>query len=84
MSSADPPSSGDGQQQQQRQQKSYKEQLDEAAIKAKNPAGENANQGGLVTTVVEKGEQFTDPITRRKGLTLATECPNMSPLSAMP
>lgn len=58
MSSATPPSSGDEQQQ---QKKSYKEQLDEAAIKAKTSQGDDANQGGLLNTVVKKGEILTSP-----------------------
>lgn len=47
------PSSGD-----KPQKKTYKEQLDEAAIKAKNPEGDKS-QSGIVNTFVEKGMSFT-------------------------
>lgn len=54
MSSTNAPSQNN---QQQEQPKTYKEQLDEAAIDAKASEGNDANQGGLVNTVVEKGEE---------------------------
>lgn len=56
MSSINAPSQSDEQQQQQ-ELKTYKERLDEAAISAKNSEGNDASQGGLVNTVVEKGEE---------------------------
>lgn len=56
MSFTDGPSKSD---EQQEQPKTYKEQLDEAAIDAKSSEGNDANQGGLVNTVVEKGEKRT-------------------------
>lgn len=54
MSSTNAPSQGA--EQQQEQPKTYKEQLDEAATNAKTSEND-AGQGGLVNTVVEKGER---------------------------
>lgn len=51
-SSTNSPSTGD-----EPQRKTYKEQLDEAAIKAKNP--ESDSQGGIVNAVLEKGMNVT-------------------------
>lgn len=54
MSSVNAQSTGD----EQEQTKTYKEQLDEAAVKATTSQGDNANQDGVVNKVVEKGENL--------------------------
>lgn len=74
MSSTNAPSQNDEQQ----QPKTYKEQLDEAATNAKTSEND-ASQGGLVNTVVEKGERKTSHACRcvEEGLIPHIKSPNM-------
>lgn len=74
MSSTNAPSQSDEQQQ---QPKTYKEQLDEAATNAKTSEND-ASQGGLVNTVVEKGERKTSHSCKCvEGLIPHIKSPNM-------
>lgn len=69
MSSVNAQSAGD----EKEQKKTFKEQLDEAASTASPPKDDNANQGGVVDTVVEKGENSYSDVLNR-GLNLASKC----------
>ncbi|KAJ4423523.1 hypothetical protein N0V82_001848 [Gnomoniopsis sp. IMI 355080] len=63
MPSVNAQSTGD----EEAQKKTYKEQLDEAAVKATASQGDNANKDGVVNKVVEKVSEYVPAVGKVLG-----------------